>query len=121
MLTNKAPFLPILFSQDKCHIRKKPAGKQLFDHIRRDAPCTISDVSLGLGIRLISRAIGGCRLSASPEGLACTPQLHQTCVLQVPSSPPPGFPEGFPLDGEWLSIFESGFGLRCFQPLSNAA
>jgi len=24
-----------------------------------------------------------------------------------------------PLDGEWLSIFGSGFGLRCFQPLSS--
>ena len=39
-------------------------------------------ISPGDWTRPISRAIGGCGLNASPEGLARTPQLHQTRVLQ---------------------------------------
>ena len=65
-------------------------------------------------VKLIFRAVGGRWLSASTEVLARTPRLHQTRILRVPFTHPP---EG----AGRMSIFGSGFGLRCFQLLSAGA
>jgi hypothetical protein len=65
-------------------------------------------------------AIGSGKLNRSAEAFRRTPPPHQRNLLFQPSST-----TSDPLPGlrvvEWPPIFGTGFGLRCFQPLSRTA